>query len=35
MAAGYETILVEKDDGITTVKFNRPEKKELDEPAVA
>lgn len=32
MAAGYETILVEKDDGITTVKFNRPQKKNSMSP---
>src|SRR6185436_19477346 len=30
----YETILVEKKDGITTIRFNRPKKKNVMSPTL-
>ena len=32
MSASFETILVEKEDGITWVKFNRPDKRNAMSP---
>jgi feruloyl-CoA hydratase/lyase len=34
MTKAYETILVEKDDGVTTVRFNRPDKKNAMSPTL-